>query len=289
MSRLILRLLLRLPQGALSRLTGWLMHQPVPRPLRGIVVGGFARVVGIQTREAEHPPASYPSIGAYFVRRLKPGVRVWPDDSDLPTSPVDGIVGACGTLSGGRLLQAKGMDYSLSELLGDEDRAVSYADGFFITIYLSPRHYHRIHTPVGGAIQEARSIPGRLLPVHLTAVREIQDLFPRNERLVVHLTDTRETPVALVAVGAFNVGRISAAFEPGWETNGPGRPEDRREEVRHYSLPVMRGDELAAFHLGSTVVLAFGPEIQRRGLGLHSALTPGAPIALGEPLFQIGH
>lgn len=288
MSRLILRLLVRLPQGVLSRWTGWLLHRPVPGPVRGWVVGGFARLVGIQTDEAEAPPAAYPSIGAYFVRRLKPGVRHWPADSEVPVSPVDGIVGACGSLTEGRLLQAKGLDYSLAELLGDPARAAPYEGGFFVTIYLSPRHYHRIHTPVEGVLHEARSIPGRLLPVHLTAVREIRDLFPRNERLVVHLTDGNQSPAALVAVGAFNVGRISAAFESGWETNGPGRPEDRPEEVRRYSAPVSRQDELAAFHLGSTVVLTFGPEFRARAWNLHPALVTGAPILLGAPLFQRG-
>jgi phosphatidylserine decarboxylase len=250
-----------------------------------MVIGGFARAVDIRTDEAEAPPAAYPSIGAYFVRRLRPGARTWPEAAALPASPVDGVVGACGEIIQGRVLQAKGMDYSLEELVGDAVEAAPYHGGSFITIYLSPRHYHRIHTPVSGTLVRARSIPGRLLPVHRTAVREVRDLFPRNERLVVHLQDADGLPVAVVAVGAFNVGRISAAFEPGWETNRPGRRGAAVPEARSYTKSMGRGDELAAFHLGSTVVLLFGPEARARGLSVHPHLSSGADIRLGAPLF----
>lgn len=285
MNRLILLLLFRLPQGALSRLTGWLAHRPVPRPFRSLIIGGFARVVGIRTDEALQPPSEFASIGAYFVRHLRPGVRSWPADEAVPASPVDGIVGACGDITEGKLLQAKGMAYSLRELVGDPEEAKRYEDGVFITLYLSPRHYHRIHTPMAGELTLARSIPGRLLPVHRAAVRQVKDLFPRNERLVVHVDGDVGCPMALVAVGAFNVGKISAAFEPGWTTNRPDRTEGDAHEVRTYRKPVRRGEELAAFHLGSTVVLLFGPEIRQNGWALHPERTQHSDVLLGDPLF----
>jgi phosphatidylserine decarboxylase len=288
MNRLILHLLVRLPQGALSRFTGWLAHRPVASPLRGIVIGGFARAVGIRTDEAEAPPTAYPSIGAYFVRHLRPGVRTWPAALSLPTSPVDGVVGSVGEIRDGRVLQAKGLDYSLEELVGDGEEAAPYHGGTFVTIYLSPRHYHRIHAPISGLLTRARSIPGRLMPVHLGAVREVRDLFPKNERLVIHLNAPDGLPVAVVAVGAFNVGRISAAFEPGWETNQAGGASARRPEVRTYARPTDRGDEIAAFHLGSTVVLLFGAKVHAGGLVLHPDVVPGADIQLGAPLFTGG-
>jgi phosphatidylserine decarboxylase len=271
----------------LSRLTGRVADLRLPGFLRGPVIGGFARLVGIDTAEAEAPPKAYPSVGAYFVRRLKPGARGWPDDPAVPASPVDGIVGAFGLIDGGRLIQAKGIDYDAGELLGDPAEGAGFEGGSFLTIYLSPRHYHRIHTPLAGTVTLARSLPGRLLPVNLPAVRSIPDLFPTNERLVVHIEGGNPVrPVALVAVGAMNVGRISAAFAPGWHTNRSRRerpgPEERRPGVR-----VGTGAELAAFHLGSTVVILFPP--RREGAPLPPfapEVREGAQIRLGAPLFE---
>ncbi len=282
----------------LSRMTGRVADLRLPGPTRGPVIGAFARLVGIDTSEAEAPPEAYPSVGAYFVRRLRPGVRSWPRDPTLPASPVDGIVGAFGPIEAGRLIQAKGIDYDAGELLGSADEGAAFQGGSFLTIYLSPRHYHRIHTPMAGKVTLARSIPGRLLPVNLPAVRSVPDLFPRNERLVVHVEgEGPGSRVALVAVGAMNVGRISAAFAPGWHTNRPRGerpgPEERRPGVR-----VGTGAELAAFHLGSTVVLLFPPSAggppnaggpPDAGGAPPPPFAPGvregAPIRLGAPLF----
>lgn len=297
--RLILALLARLPQGALSRATGWLADRPLAAPLRGPVIGAFARAVGIRTDEADAPPAAYRSIGAYFVRRLRVGARSWPHPQS-PSSPVDGVVGALGPLPDGQLLQAKGLTYDAGSLLGDAEAGATYKGGAFLTIYLSPRHYHRIHTPIPGRLVYARSIPGRLLPVNLPAVRTIPDLFPQNERMVLFIEgqsnegESNEgqptTPVALVAVGAFNVGRISVPFDPTWVTNQPGgnaRERGAGTLERPLSHLLNPGDEVAAFHLGSTVVLLFPPNPDGTPpLPFAPALVPGAEIQLGAPLFE---
>jgi phosphatidylserine decarboxylase len=287
--RILLALLERLPQRALSRMAGWLADLRLPGALRGPVIGAFARVAGIDRAEAEAPPEAYPSVGAYFTRRLRPGVRSWPDLG--AASPVDGIVGAFGTLGAGRLLQAKGIDYGGGELLGDPAAGARFEGGSFLTIYLSPRHYHRIHTPLAARIRRARAIPGRLLPVNEPAVRAVPDLFPRNERLVVELDPTDGTlpgEVALVAVGAMNVGRIAAAFDPGWHTNRP-RSARPGAETRDYDLAMGVGAELAAFHLGSTVVLLFAPgDGGRPPPPFAPAVRTGDEIRLGTPLFAPG-
>jgi phosphatidylserine decarboxylase len=290
--RFVLGLLHRLPQGMLSRATGRLADLPVPRMLRGPVIGGFARIVGVNQAEAESDPRDYPSVGAYFVRRLQPGVRSWPRDPQVVTSPVDGVVGAVGRIEDGTVLQAKGMPYRVHELLGipeGSERAGAYEGGRFVTLYLSPRHYHRIHAPASGEIRVARSLPGRLLPVNEPAIQGVPRLFPRNERLVVEAV-TPGGPLALVAVGAFNVGRISVAFDPEWNglrgrgvTNRPGRPA---AQERRYAPPLelRRGEELAAFHLGSTVVLLLGPDGAGGGPALAPSVVPGADVLLGNPL-----
>lgn len=305
--RLLLGVLRRLPQGMLSRATGWLADRPLPRWLRPLVIGGFARVVGIDRSEAAAAPVDYPSVGAYFARGLRAGVRSWEPPDDLPASPVDGVVGAMGAVDGGRALQAKGIDYSVEQLLaGVDGREPWWQGGRYLTLYLSPRHYHRIHTPVGGALTEAVSVPGRLLPVNRAAVGLQPALFATNERLVVRI-DAPRGRMALVAVGAFNVGRITAAFEPGWAegatnrpprngtgrrgaTPGEGATHDAALDApaplhRRYDPPltVKRGEELATFRLGSTVVLIFGPEWERT---FAPGVLPEAEIRLGELLME---
>jgi len=277
----------RLPQGVLSRAFGRLADVRLPRPLRPLVLGGFARLVGADLGEAEHPPAAYPSLDAFFVRRLRPGCRPMPDDAGALVSPVDGSVSESGTVEDGRLIQAKGLRYTASELLGDPEQAARFEHGWYQTLYLSPRDYHRIHAPCAGAVSWARHEPGRLLPVNRPMAAVEPRLFARNERLGCVL-ETGAGPVAVVAVGAFNVGRISAAFDPSWA--GPaGGVTNRRgahPASRCYEPPVAvaRGDELMAFHLGSTVVVLAAPG----ATGQTRHRVPGTPIRLGEVLAEPG-
>ncbi|HSJ23397.1 MAG TPA: archaetidylserine decarboxylase [Longimicrobiales bacterium] len=284
--RITLALLERLPQAALSRGFGALADTPVPRPLRRVVIGGFARAMGIDVAEAEQGVSEYRSINEFFVRRLRPGVRTWPDDDGVAASPVDGVIGQHGRILRGRLIQAKGRDYSAADLLQDATGAARYDAGAFLTIYLSPRHYHRIHAPVGGTVAEAVHVPGALLPVNAPAVMHVQDLFPRNERVACTI-DSPLGRVCVVAVGAYNVGRISTAFDPAWV--GPGVSVANRKGVtqaqrRSYDPPLTlaQGDELMAFHLGSTIVMLFEP-----GTTV-TAAAPGTEVRLGSPVARRG-
>ena len=294
--RVLLGLLRLLPQAALSRITGRLAEVRLPRFLRAPVNGAFARAAGVDRSEMVGGPGDYPSVSAFFVRELRPGLRSWPESPALPGSPVDGQVGAFGDFSRGTALQAKGISYSTADLLGSREDGERFRRGRFITLYLSPRHYHRIHAPARIRIAGARAVPGRLLPVNRPTVRAVGDLFPRNERLVV-LAEGEGYRMAVVAVGAFNVGRISTTFDPGW--NGPrgrgvtNRGRSRAVEARSYRPPleVEAGDEIMRFHLGSTVVLLVSP--------LHGTLSgsagwvgrfdpgleEGGEIRLGDPLF----
>lgn len=267
----------------MSRLVGRLADVPIPRPLRRPVLGAFAAAVGIDLAEAEGELRDYPCLDAFFVRRLRPGLRPMPSDPHTVVSPVDGRLGQIGEVAEGRAIQAKGLRYSVAELLGDPAEAAGFEGGWFATIYLSPRDYHRIHAPVSGAVTWARHEPGALMPVNPPAVTLVPDLFARNERLACRLASAAGA-VAVVAVAAINVGRISAAFDPAW--NGPrGGVTNRRgagPESRRYEPPprVERGAELMAFHLGSTVVLLG----QGNGPALRPDLEPGAVVRLGQPL-----
>ena len=226
--------------------------------------------------EAATPLRSHPTVSALFTRPLRPGVRSWPPAESVAGSPVDGVMGQAGRIEEGRLLQAKGRSYTAAALLDDRATAERFHDGVFATVYLSPRHYHRIHAPVAGRVGRARHVPGRLLPVNRPAVRLVDRLFPRNERLICLLEETPLGAMAVVAVGAFNVGRITAAFDDRLVTNR----RSARAETRVYHPPVAveRGDEIMTFHLGSTVVLLFEPNVELQ------VPSPGTEIRLGDPL-----
>jgi phosphatidylserine decarboxylase len=285
--RAVLAALGRLPQAGMSRSLGRLADVPIPERMRRTVLGIFAKGFRIDVGEAERPLEDYETLNAFFVRRLRAGARVWPDDPDVIASPVDGIVGQLGEVHRGRLIQAKGRTYSAAELLGDEGAAARLEGGSFLTIYLAPRHYHRIHAPATAVIERARHVPGALLPVNGPAVDHVEDLFARNERVVCHLRRD-EASLVVVAIGAYNVGRISTAFDPAW-----GGGNDRNwvtnrtvdlpaERTYEPPLDIARGDEIMAFHLGSTIVLLLEPRLFR----LEPGLRQGAEVRLGEGIAQ---
>ncbi|MDQ3556255.1 MAG: archaetidylserine decarboxylase, partial [Gemmatimonadota bacterium] len=274
------------PQGALSRAFGRVADLPIPRPLRRPVLGAFARAVGASVAEAELPLDAYPSLNRFFTRKLRPGVRRWPADPAVLASPVDGTTGQLGPVAAGWGVQAKGRRYSIAALLDDAEQAARFEGGVFLTTYLSPRDYHRIHAPCAGEIRQARHIPGALLPVNLPAVRHVPELFPRNERLVCYL-DGPLGRVAVVAVGAYNVGRISAAWDPAWNSPGGGASwvtnrAGLEGATRRYDPPVRveQGDEIMTFHLGSTIVVL----CEAGAVDLRPGLRAEESVRLGEPL-----
>src|ERR1700741_2114953 len=136
-ARAILATLKRLPQGAFSRAFGRAADVPLPRALRRPVLGGFARFVGADVSEAADPLESFPTLNRFFTRTLKPGARSWPNDPRVAACPVDGRAGQVGRVAEGRLIQAKGRDYSLAELLDDGDEWKRFEGGAFATLYLS--------------------------------------------------------------------------------------------------------------------------------------------------------
>lgn len=205
--------------------------------------------------------ADYPNFNAFFTRALRPESRPLPNDPAAVACPVDATVSQLGEIRDGRLLQAKGHDFSLVELLGgDVARAQPFLGGTFATLYLSPRDYHRIHMPFAGRLRETVHVPGRLFSVAPHTARTIPNLFARNER-VAAIFDTPGGPMAVVLVGAIFV----ACIETAWD--GVVTPPSGREVVAHNyhaepadTVPQLaRGDELGRFNMGSTVIVLFGP------------------------------
>jgi phosphatidylserine decarboxylase len=218
----------------------------------------FIRHFHVDMSEAvQAEPGAYPDFNSFFTRALRDGVRSQPESPAAIACPVDGTISEVGTISGERLLQAKGRHYSLVDLLGgNRDQADVFRDGLFCTLYLSPCDYHRIHMPVAGRLRETAYIPGRLFSVAPHTTRAISGLFTRNERLVAGF-EGDAGPVAVILVGAIFVG----CMETVW--GGVAAPGDRRIVHRQFadSSPVelRRGEELGRFNMGSTVILLFPP------------------------------
>ena len=281
MAELSFAILRLLPKNTLSRAVGAACRLPAPRPVLRAAIRRFVASYGVDASEAEHPVEDYPTFTEFFTRRLKAGLRpVAP--GTVAVSPVDGTVGECGPLHEGKLLQAKGREYTLAELLGGPGSAsatadaASFAGGSFATIYLAPHNYHRIHSPLAGSITGYSYMPGQLWPVNPIGVRNVEKLFCVNERLTTFI-ETGRGPCAVVAVGATCVGRIRALYDD-VVTNAKRTRAPLRKQFDQ-PIPVEKAGELALFEMGSTVVLLFSPEVN-----LSTHLLPGRPIKLGEPL-----
>jgi len=246
-------------RSELSRIVGWIADRRVPGPLRAPLYKGFARFTGADLSEVREPVASHPTFTEFFVRRLRVDARPIDSDPHAIVSPCDGtIVGLC-PIDRGTMLQAKGRSYPLAELLGSGADADGCEGGLAWTIYLSPRDYHRVHAPETSDLASVRRIPGARYSV-APAVLDTRLVLPVNERAVFRL-ETSRGRLWLVMVGATNVGRIRIVGE---EVGLPRR--------------FIRGEELARFEMGSTVVL-----VAPRGAAdsLPSAAT-GRALRLGE-------
>ncbi len=243
------------PFAAWAAFVGLTARTTVPAGLRKPAYRAFARAVGADLGEAELPLAAYETFGELFARKLRPGLRPVESDASAVIAPCDGVVAACGTASGGALIQAKGRWYELDELVVDHARAAALAGGDYATIYLSPRDYHRVHAPVDARLVGYDYVPGALWPVNPKIAARRDRLLSRNERVVIWLESKPLGTIAVVMVAAAGVGNIRLAHAEDsvtWRAAG----ERRRIEL---DVPIARGDELGAFRLGSTVVLAFEP------------------------------
>ena len=246
-----------LPHHAISRLTFRVTRIRTPW-FKNLLIRWFARHYQVDWSEAQHGgPEDYPSFNAFFTRALAEGARRIEGAAETVVCPADGHISQIGSLDDDALLQAKGRTFSAVALLGgDAGRSAPFRGGRFVTVYLSPRDYHRVHMPLAGELRQTVYVPGRLFSVAPHTTRTTPNLFARNERLV-SLFATEAGPMAVVLVGAINV----AAIETVWA--GLVTPPHRsRIEVRNFrpgEVRLERGAELGRFNMGSTVIVLFPP------------------------------
>jgi phosphatidylserine decarboxylase len=242
------------PKNLLSYMVGVIVHIPLPAPFSLWTMKVFVAHYNINMAEAEYPIEHYQSIGDLFTRRLKSGVR--PIGSAEVVHPADATLTTCGVISSDTLLQAKGKSYKLSDFVGGADDLTMFEGGYFLTYYLCPMDYHRVHSPVEGEIVEAVHIPGRLWPVNEWSVANIDQLFSVNERVVVWIK-TPKGLVALVMVGATNVGKMTMAFDQDLVTNEWPASDRAIHKVYAKPISVKKGEELGVFNMGSTVIMLY--------------------------------
>jgi len=274
-NRVKLTALRLLPKNAVSRAFGVVSDVPLPPGVRTAVNQGFATIAGADVGEAQHTPGAYRSLNAFFTRRLRDGARpIEAEDVGDLVSPCDGKLEQFGSIRESTLVQAKGRTYKLVDLLDSGRDAERFENGHYATIYLSPRDYHRVHSPTEGDVTHLGYVPGYLFPVNPFAVDHIDHLFAVNERLTTFLrNDVGE--VAVVMVGATCVGRITLAFHD-CRTNGSFR---RRSDIEvPEDIRLEHGDELGMFNLGSTVILL----ISDPGFEFDPGLRPGTAVQVGQ-------
>jgi len=203
----------------------------------------------------------FKSFNDFFTRKLKSESRPINSDINIITSPVDGMVVKLGKIKKETLIQAKGIKYSLGDLIKNKTLAGTFRNGFFITIYLAPTNYHRIHSPFDGTIEETNYLEGNLYSVNAQSTRKIKSLYSSNERTFCYVKSDHFY-YGLVSVGAAMVGSIV----PFWNTET--KPTKRnlvnlwKEGPREDLKAVNKGQELGYFQMGSTVILLLPPGIE---------------------------
>lgn len=269
-----------LPHHLLSRLVYAFMRIRLA-PVKNIqiaIVGGLAGVDWSESKNQDY--ADFATFNEFFTRELADGARPLDPDPGAFVSPCDGRVSQCGRITTDRILQAKGHHYSIRSLLAGDPTAAEFNNGFFHTIYLSPRDYHRVHMPLGGTLQRMIHVPGRVFSVSPATVRQVPNLFARNER-VVSLFDTPHGPMALVLVGAMLVSSMETVWS-GLVTPPRGRTIVRGDWSRR-DITLQRGQEMGRFNMGSTVILLLPP-------GAVSSLEnfePDDPVLMGQKLGRL--
>lgn len=249
-----------LPKRSLSRLVGKIMHWQGPTWWARLSIKSFASWYNIALDEAEKPYTEYPSIGEFFIRRLKSGVR--PVGDSWAVHPADSVITQAAPIDNGTLIQAKGHTYKLSDFTQDPECAKKWAGGVFMTYYLCPTDYHRVHSPVDGAITDVRYMPGELWPVNEWSTTNVPNMFALNERVLVEI-QTDLGPVAAVFVGATNVGHICLSFDSSIQGNQKG-PHIFNHKRYSPEIPVHKGSELGMFRMGSTVVMIYPPMFRQK-------------------------
>lgn len=259
-----------LPREQITRAMGRLADVSWPRPLERAVLGAYCKAYDVALDECESPDR-WDSFDHFFTRRLREGAR--PIDGAAWVSPADGRLESPGPVTRESRYLVKGRPYRVDELVGDVNEARRYEGGGACVIYLSPRDYHRVHTPAAGKLVCVRSMPGDYYPVNSIGLDYVPNLFVRNRRVALVIDTPDLGRVTVVMVAAMVVGRITVVGNEARDV--PYGTYDLEKPI-----DLARGDEIGMFHLGSTAVLFFEPK------GFGKFVAKEGPIRMGQALAE---
>jgi len=243
-----------IPTGFISRVFGYITRIEFPRFVLDSAIKKYIKTYGVNENEIEYPEGGFKTFDQFFTRRLKKGIHKIDSNTDSIVSPVDARIEQFGKISKDRTIQAKGIKYKVDSLIPSV-MAERFINGDFITLYLSPADYHRIHSPANGMIKGYFYIPGKLFSVQEYMVNGIPGLFCRNERLITYLKN-KAGLMAVCKIGAMNVGRISLSYAR-ILTNKTFKKKLEIFFSQKEQTSIKKGSEIGIFHLGSTVILLF--------------------------------
>jgi phosphatidylserine decarboxylase len=267
------QLLRVLPRERIGRAIGTLADRRWSAPVGRAVVGLYSHMYGVSLEECDDR-GPWTSFDAFFTRRLRDGARPVHRDARCVLSPADGRIESMGRVRRDGTFTVKGRPYRVDELVGDADEALRFTGGAGFVVYLSPRDYHRVHAPVGGAIGRIRSMRGDYFPVNSIGTRHVPRLFARNRRVAIEIdADERLGRVTVVMVAAMIVGRITTI-------GVAARDVPFGDHVFDPPLRVARGQEIGIFHLGSSAVVFVEARATDRWL------VEEGPVRYGRPLLS---
>ena len=267
-----------LPRKAIGQAIGRIAQWSWPKPLGNVVVRLYTRAFGVNLNESvkEH---DFESFDDFFTRSLQDGARPLDPHEQVVVSPADGRIESIERIDQETTtFRVKGALYRVEDLLGEPEESRRYAGGTGCVIYLSPKDYHRVHSPVSGHLVRVHSMEGDYLPVNPIGAPFFKDLLVRNRRVALTIdtpSESRLGRVTVVMVAAMIVGRITVK---GFEQR------DVPFGLHHVSppLPIQRGEELGIFHLGSTAVLLLEQSASTHWLCTEGSIRVGGAIAQGE-------
>ena len=230
-------------------------------PLTHYLIKLYIKIFKINISECEEENIEkYNTFCDFFTRKLKKGIHVVDKNNKSVVSSCDGRILQFGKIEDKSILQVKGIKTSIQSLLcNDKELSSIYSKGSFLTIYLSPKDYHRVHSPANGKLMKTLHVPGRLFSVADHAVECIKDLYAKNERLVCHFKDN-SINFSVIFVGAINVSSIETQWKG--EVSPPMPKKLISTKYGNKNIVINKGDEVGMFKSGSTVVLLFTENVK---------------------------
>ncbi|KAJ50813.1 phosphatidylserine decarboxylase [Clostridium tetanomorphum] len=197
----------------------------------------FVKEFNINMDEAIIPINGFESFNNFFTRKVKPSSRPIDLNKNIFISPGDGRLSAYENIDLNKIVQIKGLYYSLDELINSKEIATKFKNGICLILRLCPTDYHRFHFVDNGVCDETKKIKGRYYSVNPIALNKIPKLFCKNKREWSLFHSENFGDVLYIEVGATCVGSIIQSYSS--------------------NKKISKGDEKGFFKFGGSTVILF--------------------------------